>query len=67
MTCRYTVLSVSFIPSIHSHAAYALIDALERAHRQVLEVVAGVKGRTDLEAVADVIFGNTERMFFPTA
>ncbi|KAG2435241.1 hypothetical protein HXX76_007319 [Chlamydomonas incerta] len=35
--------------------------------RQVLEVVAGAKGRADLEAVADVIFGNTERMFFPAA
>lgn len=35
--------------------------------RQVLEVVAGVKGVTDLEGAAEQIARNTEAMFFPTA
>ncbi|GIL53311.1 hypothetical protein Vafri_8943 [Volvox africanus] len=33
--------------------------------RLVLEVIAGVKGVTDLDAMAEQIYGNTAAMFFP--
>ncbi len=33
--------------------------------RLVLEVIAGVKGLTDAEALAEQVYGNTAAMFFP--
>ncbi|GLC33627.1 hypothetical protein PLESTM_000093800 [Pleodorina starrii] len=35
--------------------------------RLVLEVIAGVKGLTDMEALSEQIYGNTAAMFFPEA
>ncbi len=55
-------------PACFSHfVLHCLLLRCYIACRQVLEVVAGVKGVTDLEGAAEQIAKNTEAMFFPAA